>query len=70
MTIRRFASAVDADREDRAYWQQIPEAERALETWRLSQELWRLTGGSPHGPNRSVNSAARSLSGRPAAEGW
>jgi hypothetical protein len=56
MTIRRFASAADADREDRAYWQQIPEAERALEAWRLSQELWRLTGGSPHEPGlcRSV----------------
>lgn len=48
MTIRRFASAADADREDRAYWQQIPEAERAVEAWRLSQELWRLTGGPPH----------------------
>jgi hypothetical protein len=48
MTIRRFASAADADREDRAYWQQIPEAERALAAWRLSQELWGLTGGPPH----------------------
>jgi hypothetical protein len=48
MTIRRFASAADADREDHAYWQQIPEAERALEAWRLSQELWRLKGGPPH----------------------
>jgi hypothetical protein len=50
MTIRRFASAGDADREDLAYWQQIPEAERALEAWRLSQELWRLTGGPAHEP--------------------
>ena len=40
--------AADADREDRAYWQQIPEAERVLEAWRLSQELWRLKGGPPH----------------------
>ena len=48
MTIRRFASAADADREDQVYWQQIPEAERALEAWRLSQELWRLKGGPPH----------------------
>ena len=48
MTIRRFASAADADREDRAYWERIPEAERALEAWRLSQQLWRLKGGAPH----------------------
>ncbi len=26
----------------------IPEAERALEAWRLSQELWRLKGGPSH----------------------
>jgi hypothetical protein len=56
MTVRRFASAADADREDHAYWQQIPEAERALEAWRLSQELWALKGGPPHEPGlcRSV----------------
>jgi hypothetical protein len=46
MTIRRFASAAEADREDRAYWLQIPDGERALEAWRLSQQLWRLKGGS------------------------
>jgi hypothetical protein len=56
ITIRRFASAADADREDRAYWRQIPEAERALEAWRLSQELWRLKGEPSHEPGlcRSV----------------
>jgi hypothetical protein len=56
MTIRRFASAADADRADRAYWLQIPESARALEAWRLSQELWRLNGGPPHEPGlcRSV----------------
>jgi hypothetical protein len=56
ITIRRFASAADADREELAYWQQIPEAERALEAWRLSLELWHLTGGPPHEPGlcRSV----------------
>jgi hypothetical protein len=48
MTIRRFASAGDADREDRAYWSQIAEADRALEAWRLSQELWRLRRGPTH----------------------
>jgi hypothetical protein len=60
MTIRRFASAADADREDHAYWQQIPEAERALEVWRLSQELWRLKGGPPHEPRILSICCARS----------
>jgi hypothetical protein len=61
MTIRRFASAADADREDLGYWQQIPESERVLEAWRLSQELWRLKGEQPHEPGlcRSVASVRR-----------
>jgi hypothetical protein len=55
MTVRRFASAAEADREDRAYWRRIPESERALEAWRLSEQLWRLTG-RPYEPGlcRSV----------------
>jgi hypothetical protein len=48
MTIRRFVSAAEADCAEGTYWQQIPEAERALEAWRLSRELWRLKGGPPH----------------------
>jgi hypothetical protein len=48
MTVRRFASAAEADRADDAYWQQIPESDRALEAWRLSQQLWRLKGEPPH----------------------
>jgi hypothetical protein len=39
MTVRRFESAAEADRADHAYWQQIPESDRALEAWRLSQQL-------------------------------
>jgi hypothetical protein len=56
MTVRRFASAAEADREDRAYWRQIPESERVLEAWRLSLQLWRLKGEPPHEPGlcRSV----------------
>jgi hypothetical protein len=48
VTIRRFASAADADRADLDYWRQIPDSDRAREAWRLSQELWRLTGGPRH----------------------
>jgi hypothetical protein len=51
MTVRRFASAAEADRADRAYWRQIPESARALEAWRLSQQLWQLTGERPMNPD-------------------
>jgi hypothetical protein len=41
---RRFASSAEADRHDLAFWLQIPEHERVLQVWRLSQELWQLRG--------------------------
>jgi hypothetical protein len=60
-TVRRFSSAADADRDDAAYWQGIPEAERVLEVWRLSQEQWEPAGPSPDEPglSRSVASVRR-----------
>jgi hypothetical protein len=44
IVIRRFASSEEADRHDLEFWMQIPERERVLQVWRLSQELWRLRG--------------------------
>jgi hypothetical protein len=44
MTVRRYATSADADRDDLAFWQQMSEADRVLQVWRLSQELWRLSG--------------------------
>jgi hypothetical protein len=44
MTVRRYAPAADADRDDLQYGLQMSEAERLNQTWRLSQELWRLRG--------------------------
>jgi hypothetical protein len=44
LVTRRFASSADADRHDLEYWMQIPERDRILQVWRLSQELWRLRG--------------------------
>jgi hypothetical protein len=41
---RRFASSQEADRHDLEFWLQIPERERVIQVWRLSQELWRLRG--------------------------
>jgi hypothetical protein len=56
LTVRRFDSNADADRHDLEYWRQIPEAERVLQAWRLSEELWRLRGDFPDEPGlcRSV----------------
>ena len=42
MTVRRYASAAEADRHDLEFWRQRPDAERIREVWRPSQELWRL----------------------------
>jgi hypothetical protein len=56
MTIRRYASSREADADDLAYWRQMSDADRVLETWRLSVELWRLKGELPNEPGlcRSV----------------
>lgn len=56
ITVRRFASAAEADRHDLEYWLQIPDADRILQVWRLSEELWRLRGDFPDEPGlcRSV----------------
>ena len=56
MTVRRYSSATDADRHDLEFWMQIPEAERILRVWQLSQEIWQLRGDLPDEPGlcRSV----------------
>ena len=56
VTVRRYASAAEADRHDLEYWLQIPEDERVLQCWRLSEEQWRLRGELPNEPGlcRSV----------------
>ena len=56
MTVRRYSSAIDADRHDLEFWMQIPEAERILRVWQLSQEIWQLRGDLPDEPGlcRSV----------------
>ena len=50
MTVRRYSSATDADRHDLEFWMKIPEAERILRVWQLSQEIWRLRGDLPDEP--------------------
>jgi len=58
ITVRRFASASDADRCDLEFWMQIPDTERVLQVWRLSQEQWRLHGDMSDEP-RLCRSVAR-----------
>jgi hypothetical protein len=55
-TARKFSSFAEADAHDLEYWMQIPEDERALQVWRLSEDLWRLAGKFPDEPRlrRSV----------------
>jgi hypothetical protein len=56
LTVRRHASNQDADAADLEYWSQIDPAERVLQAWRLSLELWTLRDGRGHEPGlcRSV----------------
>ena len=55
-SVRRYESAAEADREDLAFWMQIPETDRILHDWRLSQQMWRLRGDTTDEPGfcRSV----------------
>lgn len=61
MTVRRYGSSAEADRHDLEYWLQVSPAERILQAWRLSEELWRLRGDFPHEPglSRSVTRVHR-----------
>jgi len=56
VTVKRYRSAAEADRDDLQYWQQLSEGERVLQVWRLSVEQWTLRGEPPDEPGlcRSV----------------
>lgn len=58
---RKYASFAEADAHDLEFWLRIPEDERALQVWRLSEELYRLTGQFPDEPtlSRSVERVRR-----------
>lgn len=61
ITVRRYASASEADRHDAEYWMQMSDAERVLEVWRLSQELFELRGDAAYesGLSRSITRVHR-----------
>jgi hypothetical protein len=50
ITVRRYASSAEADKDDLAFWRQLSPADRVLQVWRLSQEQWQLRGEPPHEP--------------------
>ena len=58
-SVRRFASAAEADRHDLVLAAN-PDTERVLDAWQLSQELWRLRGDTLHEPglHRSLKAFA------------
>jgi hypothetical protein len=60
-TVKIYASTAEHAQDDAAFWLTIPPAERVLEVWRLSEELWRLRGDFPDEPGlcRSVASVRR-----------
>ncbi len=41
---RKLRLGPESDRADREFWASLSPAERVLETWRLSLELWELKG--------------------------
>ena len=59
--VRRFASNAEADAAERTRWPPVPEAERVLEAWRLSEEQWALQGPRADEPGlrRSVTRLIR-----------
>ena len=60
MQVRVYPSLLAHDRDDAAYWQAIPEADRILQVWTLSEEQWRLSGQTDEsGLCRSVASVRR-----------
>ena len=64
MSIRRFSSSAEADRHDAEFWRLIPEAERVVQVWRLSLEVWQLRGDSPFDHDRHGFSLVISLTRR------
>ncbi len=56
LTVRRYASPAEADRHDLEYWLQIPQDERALQAWRLTEDQWRLAGKRPDQPRLRLRS--------------
>jgi hypothetical protein len=55
ITVRRYESSAEADRHDVEFWRQLSDAERVMQAWRLSLDLWRLRGDLPDEPRLFVD---------------
>lgn len=84
VTVRLYRTVAEHEADDRDFWKAIPPEDRVLETWRLSEELWRLKGEFNDEPGLSrllrafaeaevrflvVGAYALALHGRPRATG-
>lgn len=60
MSVRVFPSNAAQDAADAAYWLALPEGERVLEVWKLSEAQWRQRG-EEHEPglSRSITRVRR-----------
>ena len=47
VTVNRFANFDDAAKADRDWWEALSAEQRVALTWRLSEELWRMSGTFP-----------------------
>jgi hypothetical protein len=56
MTVRRFESNAEADRQDAEYWRDMAQSDRIRFAWQLSVEQWQLLGRKSDEPGlcRSV----------------
>ena len=62
MTVRVFRTMAEQEAGDREFWKSLSPEDRILETWRLSEELWRLKGEFPDEPGlcRTITRVLRS----------
>ena len=53
VTVQVCRTWEQAEAADREFWRKLSVEDRILQTWRLSEELWRLKGEFPNEPRLS-----------------
>ena len=53
ITVKVCRTREEVEAADCEFWRSLSAEERLLETWRLSEELWRLKGEFPNEPRLS-----------------
>jgi len=64
MTTRKITRRGPDSEFDREFWARVSPDERFAETWRLSEEIWRLKGWDPGEPGLSRSVARLIRRGR------